>query len=100
MVLTAHNISRKINYAKAIGNGSLKPVDKSMQIDNKFWLASVSKQITAIAALQSVDGGHFTLDEDATRTLPEFKGIRVLTSFDERTGEPILVPVRKKITLR
>jgi CubicO group peptidase (beta-lactamase class C family) len=87
MVMTAQDKTRKINYAKAIGTASLKEAAKPMGLDTTFWLASMSKLITSIAALQSVDRGDFTLDEDVTRILPEFKGIQILKGFNEETGD-------------
>ena len=56
--------------------------------------------MTAIAALQCVDRGQFTLDEDVTRLLPELKDIEILKGFEEGTETPILVKSTKKITLR
>ena len=100
MVLTAQDRAGKINYAKAIGTESLKEGAVPMTLDSTFYLASVSKLVTAIATLQSVDRGHFNLDENVTRILPEFKGIQILKGFNEETGEPILVPTKNKITLR
>ena len=100
MVMTAQDKTGKINYAKAIGTAALKEGAKPMELDTTFWLASMSKLVTSIVALQSVDRGHFTLDEDVTRILPEFKGIQILKGFNEETGEPILVPAKNKITLR
>jgi len=100
VVLTAQDKTGKINYAKAIGTESLKDGAKPMELASTFHLASCSKLVTSIAALQSVDRGLFTLDEDVTRILPEFNGIQILTGFNDKTGEPILVPAKNKITLR
>jgi CubicO group peptidase (beta-lactamase class C family) len=100
MVLTAQDRAGKLKYTKAIGTESLKEGAAPMKLASTFYLASMSKLVTAIAALQSVDRGHFTLDEDVIRILPEFKGIRTLKGFNEETGEPILIPAKNKITLR
>lgn len=56
--------------------------------------------MTSISALQCVERGLFTLDEDITRLLPEFKGIDILKGFKEDSEKPILVKATKKITLK
>lgn len=56
--------------------------------------------MTSIAALQCVERGQFTLDEDVTRLLSELKDIDILTGFEEGTEKPILVKAKKTITLR
>lgn len=99
VVLTAQDKTGKINYSQAIGNLPFEENAKPIQLDSAFYLASASKLITTIAALQSVERGYFTLDEDITRILPEFKGIQILTGFDEDSEEPILVPATKTLTL-
>jgi CubicO group peptidase (beta-lactamase class C family) len=63
-------------------------------------MASATKLMTAIAALQCVERGQFTLDEDMTRLIPEFKDVEILKGFEEGTEKPILVKSTKKITLR
>ncbi|PVH78279.1 beta-lactamase/transpeptidase-like protein [Cadophora sp. DSE1049] len=100
LVLTAQDRTGKISYSKAIGSYSYEKDARPIELDSTFFLASASKLVTSIAALQSVERGHFTLDEDITRILPEFKEIRILTGFNENSGEPILIPSTKRITLR
>lgn len=56
--------------------------------------------MTSIAALQCVERGQFTLDEDVTRLLPELKDIDILKGFEHESEKPILVKATKKITLR
>jgi hypothetical protein len=63
-------------------------------------MASCTKLITAIAVLQCVERGQFTLDEDVTRLLPELKEIEILKGFDKSTGKPIMVIPTKVLTLR
>ncbi|KAE9365978.1 beta-lactamase/transpeptidase-like protein [Stipitochalara longipes BDJ] len=89
-------------YAKAFGVHSLKeggPVEP-LQLDATFFYASSTKLLTSIAALQCVQAGHFTLDEDITRLMPELKDIKILKGFDDQSGEPVLVDSTKMITLR
>lgn len=64
------------------------------------WLASCTKLITAIAALQCVERGLFTLDDpaDIDRLLPEWKNPEIIISCSE--NGPVLQPAKEKITLR
>lgn len=55
--------------------------------------------MTSIAVMQCVEKGLLALDDDVSNVLHEFKGIDILTGFDEG-GEPILVKAKKKVTLR
>jgi CubicO group peptidase (beta-lactamase class C family) len=52
-------------YSKAFGVGSLKEPSSSklLKPDSTFWLASCTKLMTAIAALQCVEREQFTLDD-------------------------------------
>jgi hypothetical protein len=59
-----------------------------------------AKFMTTIAAMQCVEKGLLSLDEDVTLVLPELKGREVLKGFEEGSQKPILVPNTKKITLR
>jgi CubicO group peptidase (beta-lactamase class C family) len=89
-------------YAKAFGVRSLKNSDpvESLQLDATFLYASSTKLVTSIAALQCVEGGDLTLDEDITRLMPKFKDMKILTGFDEESGKLIFVKSVKTITLR
>ncbi|KAG0652835.1 methylbutanoyltransferase [Hyphodiscus hymeniophilus] len=55
--------------------------------------------MTAISALQCVERGQFTLDEDVTQQLPELKAIQIQTGCDS-AGNPVLEKAKNKITLR
>lgn len=71
-----------------------------MQLDTILWIASCTKLMTMISALQCVERGLVGLDDDVSLILPEVDKYGVLTGFDESTGEPTLVPKRSIITLR
>lgn len=53
-----------------------------------------------MAALQCVERGHFTLDEDVTRLLPELKDIEVQVPSKDGEGPPTRVKAKNAITLR
>lgn len=73
---------------------------RPLELDALFWMGSCTKLMTVIAALQCVEGGHFTLDEDVCRLLPELKDIEVKTLAKDESGTPIRVKANKTITLR
>jgi len=91
----------KINYSKSFGPQYLDDVNsKSMDRNPVFWMASCTKLMTTVAAMQAVERGLFTLDEDVTKFLPEFKGIDVIKGFEKGSDKPILKKNTKTITLR
>lgn len=71
-----------------------------MELDSVMWFASCTKLFTTIAALQCVERGLLDLDGDISEILPEFKGVQILTGFDEKSQKPILIDNHKTITLR
>jgi CubicO group peptidase (beta-lactamase class C family) len=73
---------------------------KSLELDGIYWMASCTKLITAISALQCVERGQFTLDESVTRLLPELKGMQIQTGVENGTGTPVFAKAKNKITLR
>ena len=70
-----------------------------MTTDTVFWIASCTKAITTVAALQLVERGQIDLDEPIGPRFPALANPSVLTGFDA-AGEPITRPAREAITLR
>ncbi|KAI9736869.1 MAG: hypothetical protein M1818_005920 [Claussenomyces sp. TS43310] len=101
-VVVASVATGRFEYRKAFGRSSLKDLAsaKPLELDATFVLASCTKLMATIAALQCVERGQLSLDEDVSIILPELKDIEVLTGFQEGTGRPILKKAEKKITLR
>lgn len=64
-----------------------------MKTDALFWIASMSKPITATALMMLVDEKKVKLDEPIARYLPEFNGIMVVA---ERDGEHVLLKKPKR----
>jgi CubicO group peptidase (beta-lactamase class C family) len=89
------------DFFAAYGTLQLDPTSAPVSSDTVMWLASCSKVVTSIAALQCIECGLFTLDDaaDVDRLLPEWKDPDVLTGFTD-DGKPILQPAKEKITLR
>ena len=67
--------------------------------DAVFLLASQTKLLTSVAALQIVERGLIAFDDSVEELLPELAGQQVLTGFDD-DGKPILEARTEKITFR
>ncbi|MGA7809548.1 serine hydrolase domain-containing protein [Bradyrhizobium sp.] len=87
-----------IIYQGAFGKRDLAK-DDDMTLDSVFWIASMTKAITAAGAMQLVEQGKLSLDEPVGRLLPDLASPQVLEGFDAN-GEPKLRPAKTAITLR
>src|SRR6266540_6562347 len=63
----------------------------AMTLDTVFWIASMTKAITSVAAMQQVEQGKLDLDEPISRVLPELASPQVLDGFED-DGTPRLRP--------
>ena len=70
-----------------------------MTLDSVFWIASMTKALTATAAMQLVEQGKLKLDEPIAKLLPDLAAPQVLEGFNDK-GEPKLRPAKGQITLR
>ncbi len=73
--------------------------DVPMTVDTVAWIASMTKAITATAAMQLVEQGQLHLDRPAAEVVPELGEVVVLDGFDA-DGRPRTRPPRRPITLR
>lgn len=87
----------KFKYERAFG---LKSPGEKIDVNATFIMASCTKLMTSIAALQCVERGQIQLDDDVSTVLTELKDIQILTGFKEGTKEPTFKPTKNKITLR
>jgi CubicO group peptidase (beta-lactamase class C family) len=71
-----------------------------METDSTFIMASCTKLMTSIAALQCVERGQIGLDDDVSHILTELKGVKILTGFKEGTEEPEFKVATNEITVR
>jgi methyl acetate hydrolase len=71
----------------------------AMTRDTVFRIASMTKAVTSVAAMQLVEQGKLQLDEPIGDLMPELGSLQVLEGFDE-SGAPRLRPARGAITLR
>ncbi|WP_114910624.1 serine hydrolase domain-containing protein [Acidibrevibacterium fodinaquatile] len=89
---------RGVIYQGAFGRRG-RDGEAPMTPDSVFWLASMTKAITSVAAMQLVEEGKLALDAPIARVLPELAERPVLAGFDD-AGQPRLRPARQPITLR
>lgn len=93
----------KFTYTKAEGVQSVRAgiASKLLEPDTIIALASCTKLLTAIAVLQCVEDGLFTLDEDLTRLLPDLAAIPIISSpIDPTIDQFTLTPRQIPMTLR
>lgn len=65
-----------------------------------FQIASMTKAVTTVAAMQLVERGLLKPDEPVARHLPELGGLQVLEGFEKETGKPVLRPARRPVLLK
>jgi CubicO group peptidase (beta-lactamase class C family) len=71
-----------------------------IDVDAVFWIASCTKLITSIAALQQVEQGKVSLDEDITRLVPEIGTLPIMVEDDSSSKGYMLKGRKNTITLR
>src|SRR5712671_4559732 len=71
----------------------------AMTLDTVFRIASMTKAVTSLAAMQLVEQDELQLEEPIGSVLPELASPQVLEGFDA-SGAPRLRPARRPITLR
>ena len=62
----------------AVGESDLA-THRKMQTDDLFWIASMTKPMTAVAVLMLQDEGKLSVDDPVEKYLPEFKGQWMIT---------------------
>jgi methyl acetate hydrolase len=90
--------SQEVIYQGAYGKRDLSK-DDAMTADSVFWIASMSKAITAAAGMQLVEQGKLSLDAPIGKLLPDLAAPQVLEGFGA-DGTPKLRPANNPITLR
>jgi CubicO group peptidase (beta-lactamase class C family) len=78
---------------------------KAMGKDGLFWIASMSKPITAVAILMLLEEGKVRLNDPVSKFIPEFKGMKVAV-MQEKAAAPgtppafYTVPASREITIQ
>src|ERR1700747_2905931 len=88
----------EVIYQGAFGKRDLSK-DDPMTLDSVFWIASMTKAVTAAAGMQLVEQGKLSLDDPIGKVLPDLASPQVLEGF-YANGDPQLRPGNKQITLR
>jgi len=90
--------AKEVTYQGAFGKRDLSK-DDAMTADSVFWIASMTKAVTAAGAMQLVEQGKLSLEAPIGNVLPDLAAPQVLEGFDSQ-GEPRLRPAKNPITLR
>ena len=78
---------------RVLGSGT------AMTPDTVVWIASMTKAITGMAAMQLVEQGKLSLDAPASDVIPYLGEVEVLEGFDD-AGQPMTRAPKRQITLR
>ena len=88
----------KITYQGAFGTrdgaSGVKVAPNSI-----FAIASMTKAVTSVAAMQLVEQGKLKLDEPVSKIVPEFAKLQVVDGYDA-AGKPIMRAPRTPVTLK
>jgi methyl acetate hydrolase len=87
----------RVLYSWVTGFADIKK-QRRLQVDDVFFIASMTKIVTALACAQLVEQGHLGLEEDASAIVPKMV-VKVLTGFDIN-GQPVLREPKRKVTVR
>jgi len=90
---------RGILYQGAFGVADVAN-PRSLTVDAIFRIASMTKPVTSVAAMQLVEQGRLRLDDPVTKYLPELANLKVFESFDGRTGAYAVRPATTTLTVR
>jgi methyl acetate hydrolase len=67
--------------------------------DTVFYIASMTKPLTSVAAMQLVEQGKIKLDEPVGKYVPELANLNILEGYNP-DGTPKLRPAKTQVTLR
>ena len=73
--------ANEVIYQGAYGKRDLSKHD-AMTLDSVFWIASMTKAITAAGAMQLVEQGKLSLDAPIGEVLPDLAAPQVREGFD------------------
>lgn len=92
----------RITWMDAVGMSDLA-AKKPMKVDTIFWIASMTKPITSVAAMMLCEQGYFLLTDPVSKFIPEFKNSKVAVppKLPESTNQPFFtVPAEREITIQ
>jgi len=83
----------------AVGCADLK-TKQPMQPNTLFWIASMTKPVTAAAVMMLQDEGKLNVDDPVEKFLPEFRNQWLVQELDTNAMKTVLVKPARPITLR
>ena len=86
-----------IAHWEAVGKSDLA-TGRDMQKDDLFWIASMTKPMTAVCVLMLQEEGKLSIDEPVEKYLPEFKNQWMVEKKEAR--KLVLVRPKRPITVR
>jgi CubicO group peptidase (beta-lactamase class C family) len=87
----------RVLHLSAVGQSDLAS-GRKMEVNDIFWIASMSKPVTSAAVAMLADDGKLSFDDPVEKYLPEFRGMWVA---GEQTAERrVLLKAARPITLR
>ncbi|KAH9888148.1 beta-lactamase/transpeptidase-like protein [Xylariomycetidae sp. FL2044] len=99
--LLAGDAEGRLAYSKSLGKASLKDGDdRPFTEDTVGNIASMTKLMTSVAALQCVQDGTLDLDTDARPLIPQMGRYGIITGFDDEKNAGTFEPDSTPITLR
>ena len=90
---------RGVRYQGAFGVADVS-TGRALTADALFRIASMTKAITSVVAMQLIEQGRFGLDDPVEKFLPELANLKVFESFDAATGAYRLRPASRAPTVR
>ena len=87
----------KVLSVEAIGHADVG-AERPMLVEMIFWIASMSKPITAVGLMMLVDEGKVNLDDPVEKYLPEFKSVWVIEK--QEADRLALKKPKRAITVR
>ena len=90
---------RGVRYQGTFGVADVS-TGRALTADALFRIASMTKAITSVAAMQLIEQGSFGLDDPVEKFLPELANLKVFESFDAATGAYRLRPASRAPTVR
>ncbi len=97
-VVAAAADDKGVIYEGAFGKRNLV-TGAAMTPDTMFWIASMTKAVTSVAAMQMVEQGKLHLDKPISDVVLELSATQVLEGFDA-SGAPKLRAPKRPLTLR
>jgi methyl acetate hydrolase len=85
-----HEAAGKLDVARGV----------AMPKDAIFRIASMTKPITSLAALQLVEEGKLRLDDPVSKYLPDWAAPKVISTFDEASGRYATTAAERPITIQ